>query len=174
VPHRARPVFKRATPVHLTIRVAGHVWNLRSRRSFRAVGPAIYAAADRFDVRIIQFSILGNHIHLLVEAADHVALARATKGLLVRIAKRLNRMMGRSGRVLGDRYYARLLRTPTEVRRVISYIRDNMRQHARAWGEHRPACWVDPYSSETPSAFGHALPAPTSWLLRVGWQRGSP
>jgi REP element-mobilizing transposase RayT len=153
--------------------VAGHVWNLRSRRSFRAVGPAIYAAADRFGVRIVQFSILGNHIHMLVEAPHHVALARAAKGLLVRIAKRLNHMMGRSGRVLGDRYHARLLRTPTEVRRAINYIRDNLDQHARAWGERVSADWVDPYSSESP-ALGHALPVPTTWLLRVGWQRGGP
>jgi REP element-mobilizing transposase RayT len=172
VPHRARPVFNRTTPVHLTVRVAGHVWNLRSRRSFRAVGPAIYAAAQRFDVRIVRFSILGHHIHLLVEAADHVALARAAKGLLVRIAKRLNRMMGRSGRVLGDRYHARLLRSPTEVRRALSYIRDNMRRHARAWGERLPVGWVDPFSSDAPAPSSH-LPPPRTWLLRIGWQRGA-
>jgi REP element-mobilizing transposase RayT len=152
--------------------VAAHVWNLRSRRSFRAVGPAIYAAAERFDVRIVQFSILGNHIHLLVEAADDLALARAAKGFLVRVAKRLNRMMGCSGRVLGDRYDARLLRSPTEVRRAIAYIRDNMRRHACAWGNHLPAGWVDPYSSDALGRSCH-LPPPRSWLLRVGWHRGA-
>jgi REP element-mobilizing transposase RayT len=161
------------TPVHLTIRVATHVWNLRSRRSFRAVGPAIYAAAERFDVRIVRFSVLGKHIHLLIEAADNIALARAAKGLLVRIAKRLNRMMGRSGRVLDDRYHARLLRSPTEVRRAIGYIRDNMRQHAHAWGERLPIGWVDPYSSDAP-ALAARLPAAQTWLVRVGWLRAGP
>jgi REP element-mobilizing transposase RayT len=153
--------------------MAAHVWNLRSRRAFGALGPAIYAAANRFDVRIVRFSVQGNHLHLLVEARDHESLARAAKGLLVRIARRLNRLMSRSGRVLGDRYHARLLRTPTEVRRAIDYIRDNQKQHARAWGDRLPAGWIDPYSSDAPEAIG-CLPPPETWLVREGWRRGAP
>jgi REP element-mobilizing transposase RayT len=149
--------------------MAATVWNLRSRRSFRVIEQVLRGGADRFEVRVVQFSIQGNHIHLLVEAPDRVELGRAIKGLSVRLARGLNRMMKRSGRVLGDRYHAHVLRTPSEVRRAISYIRDNARQHAAARGEAYSAGYIDPYCS---AARGRdhdvALPAPQTWLCRQG------
>jgi hypothetical protein len=41
-------------------------------------------------------------MHLLVEAPNRRALSRAVKGFSVRVAKGLNQMMGKRGRVLGD------------------------------------------------------------------------
>jgi REP element-mobilizing transposase RayT len=112
-------------PFHVTLRMAPHVYNLRSRRSFRVIAAALRIGGDRFDVRIIEFSVQGNHIHLLVEAPDRRALARAIQGFSIRVARGLNRMMGRSGRVFDDRYHARVLRTPTEVRHAIHYVISN-------------------------------------------------
>jgi REP element-mobilizing transposase RayT len=174
MPHTMRPCFARTTPVHVTVRVAQGVYNLRSKRSFRVVEGALYHAADRFDVRVIQFSVQGNHIHFLVEARNKTALSRAIQGLSIRFAKAMNRMMGRkTGRVMGDRYHARLVRTPTETKRVIHYIRDNHRQHMAAIGNLLPPGWVDPFSSDS-LELQIVLPAPETWLLSVGWQRGSP
>jgi REP element-mobilizing transposase RayT len=170
VPHRKREAFAVPLPVHVTLRMAPGVWNLRSRRSLRVIENSLRLGADRFGARVIRFSIQGNHIHLLVEADQSAALLRAIKGLSVRIAKGLNRMMGRSGRVLSDRYHAHVLRTPTEVKRAIAYIRENARKHAREWGEPWPVGWVDPYSSES-CRLSALLPAPKGWLLRAGWRR---
>jgi hypothetical protein len=50
-------------------------------------------------------------------------------GLGVRVAKRLNRVMRRGGKVLDDRYHAHILRTPTEVRRARAYLLQNARRH---------------------------------------------
>ena len=157
-------------PLHVTLRVAEHVWNLRSRRSFRAIAAGLGVGADRFGVRVVQFSVQGNHIHLLVEAPDHEALAQAMKGLSVRFAKGLNRMMGRSGRVIADRFHSRVLATPSEVRRAMDYIRNNARKHAAQWGDHYPASYVDPFSSDGADL---TLPAATTWLVREGWRRGA-
>src|SRR5437867_2278926 len=74
VPHRSRPVFGRPLPVHVTMRMAPHVYNLRSRRSLGVIVRALLVAADRFGVRVVQFSVQGNHIHWLVEAADTTSL----------------------------------------------------------------------------------------------------
>jgi hypothetical protein len=104
-------------------------------------------------------------LHPPVEAADLPALYRGAKGLSVRIAKRMNKMMGRCGRVIGDRYHARLLRTPTAVRRVATYIRENYQRHATARGERLAPGYRDPYSSDA-SGLGFALPPPQSWLAR--------
>ena len=156
-------------PLHVTLRMAPHVYNLRSRRSFRVIAAALRIAGDRFEVRVTQFSVQGNHIHLLVEAPDRRALARAIQGLSIRIAKGLNRMMGRSGRVLDDRYHARVLRTPTEVRHAIHYVVSNARKHAAQRGETYSPDYVDPYSSA--GAPDLALPPAQTWLLRAGWKR---
>ena len=157
-------------PLHVTLRVAEHVWNLRSRRSFRVIEAALRTGADRFGVRAVQFSVQGNHIHLLVEAPDRVALAKAMKGLSVRLAKGLNRLMGRAGRVFADRFHSHLLATPSEVRRAMDYIRNNARKHAAEWGDRYPTTYVDPYSSD---ALDIALPAATTWLVRDGWRRAA-
>jgi REP element-mobilizing transposase RayT len=172
VAHRSRDELERCLPIHVTLTMAPSVYNLRSRRSFRVIEKALWVGADRFGVRVVEFSVQGEHIHLMAETDDRLALGRAIKGLSVRLAKGLNAMMGRKGPVVGDRYHARVLRTPTETRRVRRYIRDNHRQHMAKVGKHLPAGWVDPYSSFCPE-LAALLPSARSWLLRVGWQKGT-
>lgn len=158
-------------PLHVTLRMAPHVYNLRSRRSFRVIAAALRIGGDRFDVRVVEFSVQGNHIHLVVEAPNQRALARAIQGFSIRVARGLNRMMGRKGRVFDDRYHARLLRTPTEVRHAIRYVLSNARKHAAERGETYSPGYVDPYSSA--GASDVALPPAQTWLLRTG-QRAGP
>jgi REP element-mobilizing transposase RayT len=157
-------------PLHVTLRMAPHVYNLRSRRSFRVIAAALRIGGDRFDVRVVEFSVQGNHIHLVVEAPNHRALARAIQGFSIRVARGLNRMMGRKGRVFDDRYHARLLRTPTEVRHAIRYVLSNARKHAAERGETYSPGYVDPYSSA--GASDVALPPAQTWLLRTGKRAG--
>ena len=95
---------------------------------------------------------MGNHVHLIVEAPDRKALARAMKGLGVRIARALNRLMKRSGRVIADRYHAHILKTPSEVRHARNYLTTNAHRH---YGTPTP----DPYVSVA------AVVAPRTWLL---------
>jgi len=172
VAHRARGAWTRPVPLHVTLRMAPHVYNLRSRRSFRVIAAALRKGGDRFDVRVVEFSVQGNHIHLVVEAPNPRALARAIQGFSIRVAKGLNRMMGRKGRVFDDRYHARVLRTPTEVRHAIHYVLSNARKHAAERGETYAPGYVDPYSSA--GAPDLALPVAQTWLLRVGWTRPGP
>lgn len=68
VSHKARPKFHRAAAVHVTLRVGDEVWNLRSGRSFRVIEQCLADALGRFGLRVIQFSVMGNHLHLIVEA----------------------------------------------------------------------------------------------------------
>jgi REP element-mobilizing transposase RayT len=157
-------------PVHVVLRMAARVWNLRSRRSLRVLTRAILAATDRFGARIVQFAILGNHIHLLVEAENTAALVRGMKGLSIRVAKGLNRLMSGRGQVIGDRYHTHLLKTPTEVRRAVHYIRNNHRKHMAEIGQWLPTSWVDPYSSDAPD-LSVILRPPRTWLVQRSTQR---
>jgi REP element-mobilizing transposase RayT len=118
VRHASRPRLEPRFPVHVTTRVVREAGYLRGFRLYPAIRRALCAARERLGVRIIHFSIQKDHIHLVVEARDQIALGRAMKGFGVRVARRLNRIAGRKGRVIADRYHARYLRTPTEVRRA--------------------------------------------------------
>jgi REP element-mobilizing transposase RayT len=130
-----RPQFARTLPVHVTMRMARHVYNLRSRRAFAVVGAAIAKAAERLGMRIVHFSVQGNHLHLIVEATTTDALSTAMQGFSIRVARGLNAMMGRRGRVLADRFHAHVLRTPSETRRAVAYVRENFRRHMREIGK---------------------------------------
>src|SRR3954470_10051571 len=75
-PHKARPELCDRYPVHVTLRVAAAVGNLRRRCVYQAVREATLTTARREDFRIVHLSIQRTHVHLLVEADDEGALAR--------------------------------------------------------------------------------------------------
>jgi REP element-mobilizing transposase RayT len=147
MPHRPREEFRPSQPVHVTQRMADHVWNLRSQRSFAVIHAALTAARRRDDVRVVDYTILGNHLHLIVEANGRRALANGMRALGIRLARGLNAMMGRKGAVFEDRYHAHVLRTPAEARNALRYVRQNFASHAARRGEPLPEAWVDPFSS---------------------------
>jgi len=168
VSHRRRRRFTNL-PVHVTLRVRRDVWNLRSRRCFRALHRAFVHADARLGLRLCHFSVQGNHLHFLVEAEDARALSRGMQGLTIRMAKALNRVMQRRGAVFADRFHAHLLRTLREVRHALSYVLRNHAVHAERAGQ-PTAATADLYSSAGYLAFEFALAAavalPRTWLLR--------
>jgi REP element-mobilizing transposase RayT len=163
--------------VLVTIRVRAGLPSLRKKREFELIRNRLELAAERFDVRLVEYSVQSNHAHLIVEAAGERALGRAMKGLLVRIARGLNRLWRRSGSVLDDHYHARALKTPREVRNALVYVLHNARKHGvRMSGP-------DPFSSgfsfdgwkEMSRGAIAALTSPLcrarTWLLSVGWRK---
>jgi len=129
-------------------------------------------ACNRPGFRLVHFSVQGDHLHLVVEAADEVRLSRGLQGLAVRIARGLNRMMARRGKVLADRYHGHVLRTPSEVARAVAYVLGNVFVHASRRGEHIAGLEPDEFSSAVAGATGPPLVAPArTWLLTIGWTR---
>src|SRR3954453_14619461 len=111
-PHLPRPEFAPRHPVHVTMRLQPGVGYLRSYQRAKIVEDALRAARERFGVRIVHYSIQGNHLHLIVEAESPEALSRAMQGLATRMARRLNGLSGRRGPVFADRYHSHPLKTP--------------------------------------------------------------
>jgi len=170
VPHRPREEFRKGA-LHVTLPLRREVWNLRTHRCFRALQQAFERGCQRFGYRLIEFSVQGNHIHLVVEAPDVVALGRAMKGLEVRMARALNKVMKRKGPVFADRYHAHLLRSPQEAARAIRYVLENRVVHAIRAGEPVPS-GIDPFCSTTWKGHDPPLVAePWWWMLRFGAPR---
>src|SRR3989442_11017111 len=85
VPHTRRPALAARHPVHVTTRIREEAGWLRSRGCFRVVLDAIGAGCERDGFRLVHFSVQRNHLHLIVEARDAVALARGVQGLSIRV-----------------------------------------------------------------------------------------
>lgn len=180
VPHLKRAEIERRHPVHVTLRLVPEVWNLRSRRSFRALENALFRLRE-LGVRLTHYSVQGNHVHAIVEVESRHALARGMRSFAVRAAKALNRMMGRSGRVIADRYHAAVLRTPRQVRNAIHYVLANTRKHLLERRASVGPVTADDYAAgpadHVPKTMrlrpSPLLLAPRTWLLREGWRRAT-
>src|SRR4051812_16767046 len=159
VSHDRRPRFRRPTPVHVTLRVKRHVWNLRSGRSWRRIRTAFEKARGRFGARIVEYSVQGNHLHLIIEADDDTALSRAMQGLCIRLAKALNALMSRAGAVFDDHYFGRRLQSPTELVRAIAYVLGNHEHHFGASSTEYTSAALSPVERMD------LLSVPVGWLL---------
>jgi REP element-mobilizing transposase RayT len=128
-------------PVHVVLR--SKFKPLRSQFVFPTIRRALAKATRaRKDFRITQFSVQGDHVHLIVEAGSTTALSRGMQGLAIRIARAVNSLVNRSGKVWADRFFSRALKSPRVVRNALAYVLNNFRKH-RASG----AAQIDPYSS---------------------------
>ncbi|MDB4946338.1 MAG: hypothetical protein JWP97_5872 [Labilithrix sp.] len=175
--HRARPRLSPHTPVHITLRGAHGLPSFRSERMARAIGGVIRTMKSaRDDLRIIEFSIQNNHLHLIVEADDERALSSAIRGFQTRVTKRLNHhVLRRRGPVWGDRYHREDLTSRRQARHALTYVLQNAHHH----GAVKPGM-RDPLSSAPWSdRFIHRplLPPETSpcsrpltFMLRALWE----
>jgi len=177
VSHAPRERLTGREPVLVTLKVKREVWSLRARAAFTRVATSLARARDRFGMRIVHFSVQRDHVHLIVEALERGSVSRGIKGLCVRVARALNRLMGRRGAVFADRYHDRVLTTPRQVRNALAYVICNARKHGLA---PRSRTWLDPCSSARAFS-GWSCPIelaatpcavePRTWLLTIGWRR---
>ncbi len=180
VAHRARPVHKKRHPVHVTLRAKSGLPSFRSQRVHRMLRDILekqLRCRYRDEFQVVHYSIQTNHLHVIVESGDNRTMRSGVSGLVIAFAKRLNRALKRlTGKVWRDRYHSRELTTPSEVRRALIYVLQNVRKHGQdALGPFidpltsaaRFAGWNVPVSSSDPDPFP-ARP-PRTWLLGEGW-----
>jgi REP element-mobilizing transposase RayT len=167
--------------------------SLRTQFVFPTVRGAISAAARRNPdaFRIVEFSVQGDHVHLVVEAENRAALIEGVRGLCIRIARSANQLLGRRGRFFEGRWHGRALTSPRAVRNALVYVLSNFRKHGHAASNAIDAFSSGPYFREFlelpgiapctqhPRLIPRALAppreapvvAPRTWLLRSGWKR---
>lgn len=193
VPHRARARVKGSEPQHVTIRLVREIARLRTRKLYGVIVHAI-AKAQRETFTVGAWTIQDGHLHLVTEADSWRALSNGMRALEIRIARAINRALSRVGRVFDDRYHARALSTPREVRNALVYVLQNARKHfeqrgfalGREWLDRfSSAPWFDGWNATTAAAAGQLrrtaettlalrtapVALPRTWLLSVGWRR---
>lgn len=189
LPHSAREKF-RQLPAHVTLRLQPGLPSLRTVRIVREIERTFAKGCVRQGFRLVHYSLQGNHAHLIVEAHDRATLGRGMMAIGARLARAVNRAAGRTGRVLADRYHARPLPTPKEVRGALRYVLLNARRHAAVARAvlTRPArldpassaCWFDGWKFSAAAFNDDTRAGPNdrppvararTWLLTVGWRR---
>ena len=174
VPHRVRSPHVRRHPAHVTLRAQRLLPSLRGDRLFSILRGGL-ALGSRGGIWILEFSVQRDHLHLIVEAEDGRALSRGIQGLAIRLAKAVNRVLGRRGRVWGDRYHVRTLKTPREVRNALVYVLQNWRKHMpglRGLDPCSSARWFSGWRRAVPTEAARSpVAAPRTWLAAVGWRR---
>ncbi len=186
VSHLRRPAQSPSHPVHVTLRIAPGFQSLRGSALFRTIRGALAKARERLGVRLIHFSIQRDHLHLIVEA-DEGALSRGIQGLSIRVAKGINRRLGRRGRVFADRFHARALKTPRETRWAVRYVLLNGKKHEQRGripagfvDSCSSAAWFEGWSRPLELCLGRErmseppVVAPRTWLLTIGLRRAGP
>jgi putative transposase len=132
----------------------------------------------------VHFSLQRDHIHLIVEAPDRKRLSGGMCGLASGFARRVNGLRGTHGRIFGDRYHRRDLKSPRQVRNALVYVLQNGAKHGTAANldAFSSAAFFDGWSLERNVDLARlraAIPpdepppvaAPRFWLLTVGWKR---
>ncbi len=184
VKHEPREPLKPRHPAHVTMKLRSGLPRLRQNAEHAALRSAFGRARDRFGFRLCHYAVLNDHLHLICEAEDLIALRRGLQGLAVRIARALNRLWRRKGKVFADRYHHRALTSPREVRNALVYVMGNARHHAAEGRMVRVAQAIDTFTSapwfngfrERVTVRGlEAIARPTTpartWLLDIGWRR---
>jgi REP-associated tyrosine transposase len=199
VRHLSREGVERLVPCHVTLKVVPGLRSLRRYDVVREIESSFRAACERGRFRLVHYSIQDDHAHLIVEASSPEALGRGMMSIASRFARAVNRALGRTGKVLADRYHLSVLSCPRQARNVLAYVLLNARRHAAkriaklrrrgvavaplpAQGTldgASSARWFPGWRSEVavdrspPRTLG-ALPAvaePKSWFLTAGWRR---
>ena len=106
-----------------------------------AIAGATRREPGRF--RVLHFSVQWDHLHMLVEASDKRALSAGLRSVAIRIARYVNELVSRRGRLWADRWHGRELTSPRQVRNALVYVLANFRKHARG----RLRAGVDAFSS---------------------------
>jgi len=185
--HRPRPEVNRHHPQHVTLRVVDGVGWLRRMDMYKAVHKAIHAELKRADFRCVHASVQGNHIHLVCEAENKLALRLGVQGTKISMAHWIKAALRKRGlpcpgKVFAYRYHVRAITSPRQCRNALAYVLNNWRHHGydrstdalvdRYSSAVRFDGWKDVASFAIPKDYD-PLPVarPQTWLLRVGWRK---
>ena len=139
---------------------------------------------------VVEHTIQDDHLHLIVEATGIIetgrtdapeSLSLGMRGLVISLARQLNKWLGRRGKVWGDQWHGRELGSPSEVRGALVYVFRNLARHGatlcgdgildplssalRFTGWSRPVMG-SPFDDDAPWPPAH----PRTWMLEKGWR----
>jgi REP element-mobilizing transposase RayT len=187
VAHAAREKVDFRKPLHITIRLAPGLSGLRTKHLHEQFTAALLKAKAK-GLRVLHYSIQGNHLHMLAECADNQALAAGMNSFGTSFAKAVRKKLGGKGKVFDGRYHLRVLKNPMQMKNTLAYVLLNQAKHENLI-PYNDRFSSSQYFNEWKALLGrkvgpiledwrknqNSLPdylsTPKSWLASAGWRR---
>lgn len=154
---------------HVTSRVNNREMLLEPDRVKQLFENVLYRAKKEYSFSIEHFTIMNNHIHLILLPHEDESLSRIMQWILSVFALIYNKQTGRSGHFWGERFYSIILNSLQQYIRVYQYISNNpvkagLSDSAAAWRYggvyHRAKKWIFLLSSELPFSLDREIERP--------------
>jgi len=111
---------------HITHRCHKQEFLLKFAKDRRRWKYWLYEAKQRFGLRVLNYVVTSNHIHLLVHDRGEGEIAKSMQLVAGRTAQEYNQRKSRKGAYWEDRYHATVVDTDTYLGRCMTYIDLNM------------------------------------------------
>ncbi len=141
VNHMKRERLDGKSPAHITIRLTEGLPSLRQNDLFNEFKNSLTLAKKK-GLKVVHYALLGNHIHMIVESYDNKTLSRGMQSFGISFAKAIKRfkkvndlVAGKSNKsemkqpIFNGSYHLRIVRTPTEMKRLLQYVLLNPVKH---------------------------------------------
>jgi len=124
---------------HITHRCHKREFLLKFSRDRHRYLQWLYQARKRYDLKILDYIVTSNHVHLLVvDDGDRDVIPNSMKLVAGRTGQEYNERKNRSGGYWEDRYHATAVESGDHLSRCIAYIDANM---VRAGVVSHPSMW---------------------------------
>lgn len=122
VSHRKREVVNYQKPLHINFK---YKTTIRNKTCLKLLKRAILNGRNK-GLKVIQFSLQHNHVHLIVEAATNEILTSGMRSITVTMAMGL-----KAGKVQLERYHLHVLKSLTETKNAVLYVLFNKQKHEK-------------------------------------------
>jgi putative transposase len=154
---RAPRLYAPGGTVHVVARCNNREFCLTAAQDFEVLVAHLLEMRRTYDITLYAYTLMANHIHLLLRAPKLDALGRPLRWLMTETAKTFNRARGRRGHFWERRYHACLVEEDVYALAALRYIDRNP---VRAGLVADPATY--PWSSCAAYAVGAANPLITA------------
>jgi putative transposase len=111
--------------VHVVARCNNREFLLAEDADFAQVRAALQVMGQTFGVVLYAYTVMANHVHLLLQAPPSDPLARPLRWFMTQAAKALNRRQGRTGHCWEQRYHACVVEDDTYALAALRYLDRN-------------------------------------------------
>ena len=110
--------------MHLTTHVVPGAPSLRQAEVLQHFRELL-AGAEQRGVQTVAYAVMAGHIHWIVLCESAEALRDGTRYLFGQLARRLNRMWGRRGKLFVERYWSACCRSAKQAFHALGYVLRN-------------------------------------------------
>lgn len=110
---------------HVTARITRKEMVFKAEEARELFFETVKRAKKKYDFRIENFCVMGNHFHFLIKPGTGMSLSRIMQWIMSVFARRFNKIHGQWGPVWGSRYFSRIMETLRDFIKTFEYICQN-------------------------------------------------